>query len=197
MKIEGINKIILGSNSPRRKELLERLDLEFEIIQPNVNESSIKDKNPLNFAKKLSKLKSEAIGKIGNQDLLITADTIIVIDDEIIGKPKNEKQARELLKKISGKKHHVVTGVCFRLGNNNYHTFSESTKVELYPITQEEMDYYIEKYNPIDKAGSYGIQEWIGLSCVKKVEGCYFNVVGLPVPRIYNEIKKLLLKPIF
>jgi len=185
-------KIILASGSPRRKELLGDLDLDF-IVRPveNADESYPKNLPTDDIALFIAGKKADAATKsIADDELIITADTIVVIGSQVLGKPKDIQGAKEMLRTLSGKTHKVITGVC--LTTKNYsNRFSVMTEVEFSPLTEDEIDYYVEKYRPLDKAGSYGIQEWIGCVGVSGIKGSYFNVMGLPVQKIFHELKKI------
>ena len=192
--LENIKKynIILGSNSPRRKKILEELGLNVKVISSNIDESIIQNKNLEKVPVLLAKKKAFALkNKIKSNDLLITADTIVLLKDEILTKPQNEEDAKRILSKISSKTHQVITGVCILI-NGKEHSFSNTTEVSFDKLDLNEIDFYIKKYKPFDKAGSYGIQEWIGLIGIKKINGSYSNVVGLPVSRLYQELKRLI-----
>ena len=192
--LENIKKynIILGSNSPRRKKILEELGLKVKVIGSNIDESIIHNKNLEKVPVLLAKKKAFALkNKIKSNDLLITADTIVLLKDEILTKPKNEEDAKRILSKISSKTHQVITGVCILI-NGKEHSFSNTTEVSFNKLDLNEIDFYIKKYKPFDKAGSYGIQEWIGLIGIKKINGSYSNVVGLPASRLYQELKRLI-----
>lgn len=183
--------IILASNSPRRKELLAGLDLDFEVrVKPNINEN-YPDRLPIEeVAPYISKEKATAyIDDLTEHDLLITADTVVILDNEIMGKPKDEEDARHMLHALSGRRHQVVTGVTF-CTRNKQTTFGVQTHVTFKTLSEEEIDYYVRTYRPMDKAGAYGIQEWIGYIGVTEIEGSYFNVMGLPVQRIWEELTK-------
>ena len=182
--------IILASNSPRRKELLAGLDLPFEIeVIPGIAETYPRhlpvDQIPVYIA-----AEKAAAYDIRNNDLLITADTVVVLGNEVMGKPKDAHEACSMLRQLSGHTHSVITGVCLTTANQQ-RQFAVTTEVTFKELTDEEITYYVEKYNPIDKAGAYGIQEWIGYIGVTGLKGSYFNVMGLPVQRIYEELKKL------
>lgn len=183
-------KIVLASNSPRRKELLSGLDIPFsiEVIK------GIKENYPGNLAVEdvpqyIAREKAAAY-KVSDDELLITADTIVALGSEVMGKPKNEADARRMLRELSGKVHKVVTGVCLTTANFQK-AFSDVTEVEFKTLSEEEIDYYISYYKPYDKAGAYGIQEWIGYVGVKSIHGSFFNVMGLPVERLWEELIKL------
>ena len=192
--LENIKKynIILGSNSPRRKKILEELGLKVKVIGSNIDESIIQHKNLEKVPIILAKKKAFALkNKIKSNDLLITADTIVLLKDEILTKPQNEEDAKRILSKISSKTHQVITGVCILINGKEY-SFSNTTEVSFDKLDLNEIDFYIKKYKPFDKAGSYGIQEWIGLIGIKKINGSYSNVVGLPASRLYQELKRLI-----
>lgn len=192
--LENIKKynIILGSNSPRRKKILEELGLKVKVIGSNIDESIIQNKNLEKVPVLLAKKKAFALkNKIKSNDLLITADTIVLLKDKILTKPQNEEDAKRILSKISSKTHQVITGVCILI-NGKELSFSNTTEVSFDKLDLNEIDFYIKKYKPFDKAGAYGIQEWIGLIGIKKINGSYSNVVGLPASRLYQELKRLI-----
>ncbi len=188
-------KIILASASPRRKELLAGLDLDFEVrLLPGIDESYPDDLPTTKISEYIAREKAAAYtGEIGDGELLLTADTIVVVDDEVLGKPSDEDDARRMLHMISGRTHQVITGVCLATRDET-RSFSVETDVTFKTLSDSEIDYYIKQYRPFDKAGAYGIQEWIGYVGVESIRGSYFNVMGLPVQRIYNEIKKFSAK---
>ena len=220
-------KIILASNSPRRRELLSGLGLEFEVhtlrgLDESYPEGLSMEEIPLYISRK----KAEAYA-IGPDELLITADTIVYLDGEVLGKPADEAEARAMLRKLSGRTHQVVTGVTLKASpkfspkgreslsptlskgegerlqqftppldgtgeaDGGVYSFSSVSQVTFAQLSEEEIDYYVAHFRPLDKAGAYGIQEWIGYIGVTRIEGSYFNVMGLPVQRLYSEMKKL------
>ena len=183
--------IILASNSPRRKELLRGLDIAFDVrVQPDIAEDYPADIAPADVAAYISREKANAYkDTIAENELIITADTVVIVGNEILGKPHDDAEAKEMLHKISGRKHQVVTGVCLTT-TEKQRCFSVSTDVTFKNLKEEEIDYYIETYRPLDKAGAYGIQEWIGYIGVTALEGSYFNVMGLPVQRIWEELNR-------
>jgi septum formation protein len=185
----GGYSIILGSKSPRRKELLSGLGVQFEIRTLDTNEdypNTISNREVPTF---LAKLKAQAlVDTLKAEEILITSDTIVLLENEILGKPKDASQAFEMLRKLSGKSHEVITGVHLR-SQQKSKSFQVVTKVYFKELADAEIDYYIQNYKPFDKAGSYGIQEWIGYIGISKIEGSYFNVVGLPVSELYDELK--------
>jgi len=183
-------KIVLASNSPRRQELLAGLDISFEVKTiPDIDESYPgtlkKEEIPVFIAKK----KAQAYQTyLKSNTLLITADTIVWLDGNVYGKPENEQAAKEMLQILSGKTHEVITGVCLT-GMNKQKTFHISSRVKFSEIQDEEIDYYVKKYKPFDKAGAYGVQEWIGYIGVENLEGSFYNVMGLPVRVLYTYLK--------
>lgn len=185
-------KIVLCSNSPRRKELLKGLGLNFQTrIIDGIDESYDKSLPGEDIAKMISEKKAESYkATMSSDELIITADTIVYVDGEVLGKPQNKIDATRMLKMISGKCHDVITGVCL-LTSNKRISFSVKTKVSFAQITDDEISFYIENYKPYDKAGAYGIQEWIGYIGVDSIQGSYFNVMGLPVQRLYSELKNI------
>lgn len=181
-------KIILGSASLRRQELLELLGVDFEIRVSNMNESYQANLSPEEIAVFLAIQKSDALkSTIKADEILITADTIVVKEGKILNKPKDEQEASGMLTFLSDDMHEVITGVCL-LNNEKKEVFSVNTKVFFKKLTKQEIDFYIKEYKPFDKAGAYGIQEWIGLIGIKKITGSYFNVVGLPIAELYQKL---------
>ena len=183
-------KVILASNSPRRKELLAGLDLQFEVrVLRDIDESYPNDLPTLKIAEFISKKKADAyIGTMAADELVITADTVVILGDEVMGKPHDEADAKRMLGELSGRTHQVATGVTLST-NERQMSFSVVTNVTFKQLTSDEIDYYVHTYRPMDKAGAYGIQEWIGYIGVTALEGSYFNVMGLPVQRIYEALK--------
>jgi len=181
--------IILASASPRRKQLLEELGIPFEVQIKNVDESFPSDLNPEEVAAYLSTLKSNAFPDedFNQRTLIITADTIVTIDGKILGKPTDREDAIQILKQLSGKKHQVITGVTLRSKNKQI-VFSVTTDVYFKALSNDEIEFYVDTFKPFDKAGAYGIQEWIGHVAIEKIEGSYFNVMGLPTHRLYEEM---------
>lgn len=185
--------LILSSNSPRRKELLAGLDIPFEVRVIEDIDESYPDTLPTGEIAEYIAQKKAAAYEVGNDEVLITADTIVVLDDQILGKPADAEEAKLMLRSLSGKTHHVITGVCLKSRDQQHH-FSVISEVTFKTLTEEEISYYVENYKPFDKAGAYGIQEWIGYIGVTGLSGSYFNVMGLPVQRIYEELKKFNVK---
>lgn len=183
--------LILASQSPRRKALLKGLDVNFTVrLIPDLDESFPSTLKGADVPVYLAEKKAQAY-TLADNEILITADTVVVLDNEILNKPIDLTHARELIQKLSGRKHEVVTGVCLS-SNYKKHSFSASSMVHFAPLTTEEIDFYIEKYKPLDKAGAYGVQEWIGFAAIERIEGSYFNVMGLPVQQLYNELKAFI-----
>jgi len=181
--------IVLASNSPRRRELLAGLGLQFEVsVVTGIDESYPETLPVEQIAEFIAEKKSKAY-PLASDELLITADTIVVAQDEVLGKPKDADDARRMLRMLSGRTHHVITGVCLATQTRRSR-FSSVTEVTFSSLTDEEIEYYIREYRPFDKAGSYGIQEWIGYVGVEGIRGSFYNVMGLPVQRIYQELKK-------
>ena len=184
------HRIILSSASPRRKELLSELGIDFSVD----TENNFVEKCPANISPKdvplfMAKGKSDGFHRsLEDNEILLTADTVVIVDDVVLGKPHDKTQAVDMLKKLSGRAHEVITAVVLR---SNYKTisFSEVTRVFFSEMSEDEINYYIDNYRPFDKAGAYGIQEWIGLACIEKIDGSYFNVMGLPVHRIHQALK--------
>ena len=181
--------LILASKSPRRQELLTKLDLKFEVKVKSIDESYPSDLVKTLVAEYLAKKKSKAFGILGVEDLLITSDTTVVFNNEVLEKASSATEAKEMLSTLSGKTHEVITGVCLRT-NKNQTSFSEVTEVKFKNLSEFEIEYYIHNYSPFDKAGAYGIQEWIGMIGIEWINGDFYNVMGLPLFRLYNELKK-------
>ena len=185
-------QIILASNSPRRKELLTGLGVAYDIrTLPDIDESYPgtlqKGEIPLYIARE----KAEAYRPmLRTAELMITADTIVWLGGRVLGKPKDEEEARQMLRDLSGKTHEVYTGVCLTTVSWQ-HIFYAQTEVRFAKLNEEEIAYYVETYRPMDKAGAYGVQEWIGYIGVENIAGSYFNIMGLPVQRLYRELRKV------
>ena len=192
--LENLNKykVILASNSPRRKELLSGLGVAYEVkTMPDVDESYPDGLSGEEIAKHIARGKAEAYRSLIQADeLVITADTIVWLDGTVMGKPKDEEEAKDMLMRLSGKTHQVITGVCLTTSSMQK-TFATVTDVTFATLTEDEIDYYVTRYQPMDKAGSYGVQEWIGFVGVENLSGSYFNVMGRPIQRLYTELKKL------
>ena len=190
--LENLKKynIVLASKSPRRQELLKGVGVEFSVITKDVDESYPSNMSVYDVAPYLSVKKAKAFNEdeLPENYMVITADTVVIVDDEILGKPKDTEGAYEMLNKISGKKHSVITGVTIRT-SDKVKTFSVVSKVSFETLDKEEIEYYVNNFKPYDKAGAYGIQEWIGYIGVNHVEGSYFNVMGLPTQKLYKMLK--------
>ena len=181
-------KIILGSASPRRQDLLKSIINDFEIKVCDLKEKYPKSLKEKEISEFLAIQKSDVFSiKIKTNEILITADTIVIKGDRILNKPKNKTQAKEMLAFLSDSEHKVITSVCLRNQQKKL-VFSSITKVFFKPLSNAEINYYVEEYKPLDKAGAYGIQEWIGLIGITKIEGSYFNVVGLPIAQLYEKL---------
>lgn len=184
-------QIILASNSPRRKELLSGLGLDYEVrTLPGIDESYPDTLQGEEISVYISSKKASAyLDALKDNELLITADTIVWLDGRVLGKPADEKEACQMLRDLSGKTHQVITGVT--LATTTFQkSFASVSQVTFASLTEEEISYYVNHYHPMDKAGSYGVQEWIGFIGVERIEGSYFNVMGLPVQRLYRELKE-------
>lgn len=190
--LENLNKyeIVLASNSPRRKELLQRMGVNFKVLTLfGIDESYPDSLRGEDIVCYISRNKAKAYqSSMAPNELLITADTIVYVDGEVMGKPKNAEQAKEMLHKLSGKTHQVITGVTIVTAKRT-ENFGVTSQVKFTNITDEEINFYVDNYLPFDKAGAYGIQEWIGIVAVEEIKGSYFNVVGLPVQRLYQKLK--------
>lgn len=181
--------LILASKSPRRQDLLKSLGLEFEIRTKEVDESFASDMDVKLVARYLAEKKSTAFGELAQKELLITSDTTVVMGSVILNKPADKDEATAMLQALSGGIHKVVTGVCLRSADKTV-AFSETTEVHFRDLTDEEIEHYIDHYKPMDKAGAYGIQEWIGMIGIEKIVGDYYNVMGLPTQRLYSHLKE-------
>lgn len=182
-------RILLASQSPRRRELLGNLDVEVDILPlVEVNESFPATMKPQEVPAYISKKKAHPyMANLRNGDILLTADTVVICQGEVIGKPTDVKDAARILRQLSGKTHQVVTGVTLA-SNKRTVTFSEITEVDFAPLSIEEIEYYINRYHPLDKAGAYGIQEWIGYIGISGIKGDYYNVMGLPLHSLYRHL---------
>ena len=190
--LDNIRKydVVLASKSPRRKELLGMLDVPFEIrVKDGIDESYPADMPAVEVAEYLSRLKGKAYAEdIRENEMVITADTIVILDGKIYGKPKNEDDAIDMLMQLQGQTHIVASGVCVAT-KEKIVSFTTTTEVTFAPLSRDEAAWYVEKYRPLDKAGAYGIQEWIGCAAVARIDGSFYNVMGLPVHQLYNVLK--------
>ncbi len=180
--------IILASKSPRRQEILRQAGFAFNVTSNDVNETYPSDIPPERVAAFLSEKKANAYQEDLGNGILITADTVVKVDKTLLQKPRNKREAEQMLNTLSDRTHEVITGVTIK-DKSQLITFSDSTQVTFDRLDSSEIDYYITKYAPFDKAGAYGIQEWIGMIGIKKITGSYFNVVGLPIQKLYQKLK--------
>lgn len=181
--------LLLASNSPRRKELLTQLGYQFDIVKIDVDESYHSDLKPDEIAEYVSAKKAKAFD-VNENEILLTSDTIVALDQQILLKPKSEHEAFAMLKKLSAKTHQVYTAFTVKT-NASQLSRTSKTDVEFSEINDDEINFYINNYKPFDKAGSYGIQEWLGMAKIKKITGSFYSVMGLPVDLVYEELKKL------
>ena len=181
--------LLLASNSPRRKELLTQLGYQFDIVKIVVDESYPSDLKPHEIAEYVSGKKAKAFD-VNENEILLTSDTIVALDQKILLKPKEENEAFEMIKSLSGKVHQVYTAFTLKTVDSEISKTSK-TDVEFSEISDEEIKFYIKTYKPFDKAGSYGIQEWLGMTKIKNISGSFYSVMGLPVDLVYEELKKL------
>lgn len=192
--LENLDKyhIILASKSPRRKELLQMLDIPFEIhTKSGIDENYPSTLPVVEVPEFLSRLKGEAYSSdIIDNELIITADTVVILDNKIYGKPQDEADAVDMLMQLQGRTHTVVTGVTIAT-KDTLRSFSTFTDVTFAPLSHDEAEWYVKKYRPLDKAGAYGIQEWIGCAAVARIDGSFYNVMGLPVHQLYKALKEL------
>jgi len=183
-------KLILASKSPRRQELLKLMGIDFRIVLKEVDESYPADLTPEEVAVYIAEKKAKAFDESVTDEIVLTADTIVCVNNQILGKPDDAAHAIEMLQTLSGRMHHVITGVCL-LYKHRYHSFYDVSEVYFGELTDGEIEDYVNKYQPFDKAGSYGIQERIGLIGIERINGSYTNVVGLPTEKLYRELMKL------
>ena len=184
-------KILLASQSPRRRELLKLAGCDFRVISADVDETYLNSIPILDFPEHLALKKANTVAdKAEKGEVIIAADTIVLKDGIIYGKPVDRADAIQILSELSGAGHDVITGVCL-LTQEKTKTFSELTKVYFNPLTEEQIIYYVDNFKPFDKAGAYAIQEWIGIVGINRIEGCYFNVMGLPMSRVWKELQNL------
>lgn len=185
------HKLILGSKSPRRQELIKGMGFEYEIRTLDTDESFPNSLLGTEVAGYLATQKADALlSSLKEEELLLTSDTVVIVDNEVLGKPLDEEEAIAMLTKLSGKTHQVITGVHLATTSQR-HTFSVATEVVFHPLQPEEVIHYVQTYKPFDKAGSYGIQEWIGYIGIEKMNGSYYNVMGLPTAELWQQLKQL------
>ncbi len=184
--------IILASKSPRRQHLLQEAGFEFEVRTRSIEENFPAEMPAVEVAEYLARLKADAVKDwIIDQEIIITADSVVILEDKIYGKPQDAADAKRILRELSGKVHQVITGVCIMTKEQTI-SFSDVANVHFAELTDAEIEYYIEKYKPFDKAGSYGVQEWIGFTKVQKIEGTFANIMGLPIQQVYDELIKFM-----
>ncbi|MEE1271651.1 MAG: Maf family nucleotide pyrophosphatase [Bacteroidales bacterium] len=185
-------KIILASKSPRRKQLLEQMGFEVVVDSVDIEETFPPNLDVEDVAEYLAIKKSKNYKKdVAEKSILVTSDTVVVVDNIILGKPKNVQEAKEFLRLLSSRTHKVITGCCLKTHNNKIKYFSEQTVVKFKELTKEEIDFYVNKYKPFDKAGAYGIQEWIGAIGIENIQGDYYNVVGFPCYKFFELAKEI------
>jgi septum formation protein len=185
-------RLVLASNSPRRRQLLTELGLTYEIRLREVDESFSPHLVRAEVAEFLAAHKASAYAlDLAPDELVITADTIVCLDDDVLNKPADEAEAVQMLQRLQGRAHDVYTGVCLLHGDGRRVVFSDQTRVHFRPLSLLEIEHYVRQYQPLDKAGAYGAQDWIGMVAVTRLEGSYFNVMGLPVHRVWEELVKL------
>ena len=190
MEILKGKKLILASSSPRRQELIRGIDIQFEIRVYEVEENYPSDLSNNDIPEYLARLKASVFNnKLTKNEVVVTSDTIVINNDQILVKPSDKKQASEMLKKLSGQMHRVLTSVCLTSSDKQV-CFTEESKVYFKNLDEDEINYYIENYNPYDKAGGYGIQDWLGFIAIEKIEGSYYNIMGLPTHRLYEVLKQ-------
>jgi septum formation protein len=186
-----MNPIILASQSPRRKQLLEWAEIPFRVLVSDADESFSPGIEPEEIAMQIARKKAEAVRpQAGEGEIILAADTIVVLKDHIIGKPVHREDAVSMLLALSGSVHHVITGVVL-VKDKNVYSFHDRTRVEFHELTVEQIEFYTDKYKPYDKAGAYAIQEWIGVVGIRRIDGDFYNVMGLPVSRVVKALHEL------
>lgn len=181
-------KILLASNSPRRKELLQSLGFAFEVVAVDCEEVYPDNLEVSQIAEYLSELKADSFRTLEKDEVLITADTIVAVDNEVLGKPKDAAHAKEMLRKLSGRTHEVYTGITIRNSKKSI-SKTDVAHVEINELSDREIGFYVENYKPFDKAGGYGVQEWFGMAKIKRIHGSYYTVMGLPTHLVYEALK--------
>ncbi len=188
--MHGLPTIILASKSPRRQELLKQMDVNFRVVLKEVDESYPEGLQPEEVAVYIAELKAKAFDESVTDEVVLTADTIVCIDNQILGKPKDTEHAIRMLQQLSGRVHRVITGVCiWHKGELN--KFFDVSEVFFRKLSDEEIRNYVTQYQPLDKAGAYGIQEWVGVTGIERINGSYTNVVGLPTEKVYQQLLRL------
>ncbi len=185
-------KLLLASKSPRRRQLLAELGYPVEIVNVEVDEHADLPANADEVAEVLARRKMQAypVAQLAEDEILVTADTVVVLDGQVLGKPASHEEAHSMLRRLSGRDHKVYTGVCLRTRQRTL-SFTEETTVHFKTLDDNEINHYIDHYKPYDKAGAYGIQEWIGMVGISGIDGCFYNVMGLPLSRLYTALKEL------
>ncbi|GAB2687550.1 Maf-like protein [Mucilaginibacter koreensis] len=189
--MKGLPTVILASKSPRRQELLRQMDIDFRIVLKEVDESYPEGLTPEAIAVHIAEKKAMAFDEAVTNEIVLTADTIVCIDDQILGKPTDAAHAVQMLRQLSGRVHRVITGVCI-MHKGEVNKFFDVSEVFFRHLSDEEIQTYVEKYLPLDKAGAYGIQEWVGVTGIERINGSYTNVVGLPTEKVYQQLKRLI-----
>lgn len=185
-------RLLLASKSPRRRELLSQLGFDIQFISIDVDEHLSSPISPADVAEHLARRKASAYsGTLAYDEVLVTADTVVVHDGHVMGKPADRDEAMTMLRELSGQRHTVYTGVCLRTADDTT-SFTEATDVYFNQLSDKDIAYYVDTYRPYDKAGAYGIQEWIGMVGIARIDGCYYNVVGLPVARLYESLRAIV-----
>lgn len=184
-------RVVLASNSPRRRQLLRYVLDDFDIAEPrDIDETYPIGLSPEEIAPYISRVKARGYGDLATEGrLVLTADTVVILDNKILGKPHSETEAVEMLRRLSGRTHRVITGVTLHSADR-VETFAETTKVHFGPLSDSEIAQYVAQYKPYDKAGAYGIQEWVGCVGIRGVEGCFYNVMGLPLNMLYEHLRR-------
>lgn len=185
-----MRKIILASQSPRRKQLMELAELSFEVLIADVDETNPPGMPGEQVPEFLARKKADAVSHLVQDAIVIAADTVVLLDHHTLGKPADAAHAKQILQQLSGRMHKVVTGVCMRKGAKEL-SFSTTTEVYFRKLTDSQIDHFIERYKPFDKAGAYAIQEWIGVIGIEKINGDYYNVMGLPIGEVYRNLNLL------
>ncbi len=189
-------EIILGSASPRRKQLLSEMGFQFSVLSSDIDESFEAGMDVYKVAPLIARRKAQSLqDRVLPGQLLICCDTVVMHRGRILGKPKNNAEAKQMIQMLSNDQHEVMSAVCLYM-DGKFTQFMEITQVAFFDLGAEEVNYYVDNYNPLDKAGSYGIQEWIGSIAVKHIKGGYNNVIGLPTQQLYRELKKLEISPL-
>ena len=189
--MQTTKNLILASNSPRRKEILTLAGFSFEVMVRETNEEFDLDMDYKAVPEFLAKKKAACFDEFDNKTIILSSDTVVINDKKIINKPQSRSEAFEMLNSLSNKTHEVITGVCIKIGNK-YSCFSDQTLVTFENISKDEIDFYIDKYAPFDKAGAYGVQDFIGMIGVSKIEGSFYTVMGLPIHKVYKALKPFI-----